>query len=66
MKAFRIILRVISITLLASTLICGLYLAGKGTAVDPSSLQFHMTIGITGSVTGVAAMLLPSRKFTRA
>ncbi|SHI20655.1 hypothetical protein SAMN02745823_03389 [Sporobacter termitidis DSM 10068] len=62
MKAFRIIMRVISITLLASAMICGLYLRGQGTPVDPGSLQFHMTIGIAAVIFTVVTLFLPGKK----
>lgn len=62
MKAFRITMRVISITLVASTLICGLSLASQYTPTDASSLQFHMTIGIAGIAFSVVTMFLPGRK----
>jgi hypothetical protein len=61
MKALRIVMRVVSITLLASTLICGLYLKGQP-VVDPSSIQFHMTIAVAGIVLGVTTMFLPGKK----
>lgn len=62
MKVFRIIMRVISLTLLASTLICGLSLMGKVTPIDPSSLQFHMTIGIAGVAFTAVTIFLPGKK----
>lgn len=62
MKTFRIIMRILAITLLASTMICGLYLSGQSTPVDPSSIQFHMTIGIAGIMLGIITMFLPGRK----
>jgi hypothetical protein len=62
MKAFRILMRIIAITLLVSTMICGLYLKGQSTPVDPSSIQFHMTIGIAGIVLGIVTMFLPGKK----
>jgi hypothetical protein len=63
MKAFRIIMRVLSLTLLASALICGLWLARRGQAgIDPGSLQFHMAIGIAGIVCSAVTMFLPGGK----
>lgn len=62
MNIFIIIMRVSAITLLASVMICGLYLHGRDAAVDAGSLQFHMTVGIAGVVLGIVAMLLPGKK----
>lgn len=62
MKAFRIIMRVLSITLILSTLICGLSLASGNTPVDAGSLQFHMTIGILGIVFSIVTFFLPGKK----
>ena len=53
MKTLRVILNVSAVLLLASTAICGLWLRGQAT-VDPSSVEFHMTIGLLG----VAVLLL--------
>jgi hypothetical protein len=62
MKAVRIIMKVVSITLLLSTLICGLYLKGSAAPIDPSSIQFHMTIGVAGLVLGIVTMFLPGKR----
>ena len=62
MKAVRIIMKVIAVTLLLSTLICGLSLYGKTVPVDPSSISFHMTVGIAGIVFGIATFFLPGKK----
>lgn len=62
MKAVRIIMKVLAITLLLSTMICGLFLNGQGVQPDPSSIQFHMTIGISGIVLGIAIFFLPGKK----
>jgi hypothetical protein len=61
MKVFRIVMRIVSIALLASTLICGLYLKGQP-VLEPSSIQFHMTIAIAGIFLGIATMFLPGKK----
>lgn len=63
MNVFIIIMRVISLTLLASTLICGLYLAAQGAGnVEISSLQFHKAIGIAAVASGAVTMFLPGKK----
>ena len=62
MKAVRIIMKVLAITLLLSTMICGLYLYGQSTPVDPGSVRFHMTIGIAGIVLGIATFFLPGKR----
>ena len=66
MKIIRILMRIAAITLLLSTLICGLYLSGKGMTIDPSSLQFHMTIGISAIVLGIVTMFLPGKNKVKA
>jgi hypothetical protein len=60
MKVIRILMRIAAITLLLSTLICGLSLIGKS-VIDPSSIQFHMTIGIGGILLGIVTMFLPGK-----
>ena len=54
MKTASIILSSLSILMLLSQLICGLWLASHGT--DPSSLAFHSRLGI-GTVVVVLVTL---------
>lgn len=61
MKVFRIIMRVISLSLLGSTLICGLYI-GAQSSVDISSLQFHKMIGIAAIMFIAVTIFLPGKK----
>jgi putative exporter of polyketide antibiotics len=64
MKAFRIIMRVISLTLLASTVICGLYISSNGAALSDyaGSVRFHMAIGVAALVFCAVTMFLPGGK----
>ena len=64
MKAFRIIMRVISLTLLVSTLICGLYLSTQA-AADPSSIQFHSAIAGAAILFSAVTIFLPGGKAVR-
>ncbi len=56
MRALRVVLNVSATLLLASTAICGLWLRGQGAAVDPSSIGFHMTIGLLSVAAGLLAL----------
>ncbi len=56
MRALRVVLSVSAALLLASTAICGVWLRGQGTAVDPSSIGFHMTIGLLSVAVGLLAL----------
>ncbi len=56
MKALRVVLNASAALLLASTAICGLWLRGQGAAVDPSSIGFHMTIGLLTVAVGLLAL----------
>ena len=57
MKTISIIVAVITILLLLSTLICGLWIKSKG-LTDPSSLNFHMQIGIASVIFGLISATL--------
>lgn len=56
MKTLRVVLNVSTALLLASTAICGLWLRSQGATVDPSSIGFHMTIGLLTVVVGLVAL----------
>jgi hypothetical protein len=60
MNVFIIIMRIISITLMASTLICGLYIhANKAKLEDyAGSVKFHRTIGILTVLFGTVAIMI--------
>lgn len=60
MNVFIIIMRILSITLMASTLICGLYLhANKAKLEDyAGSVKFHRTISIVTILVSTAAVLI--------
>jgi hypothetical protein len=58
MKTLLIILISISILLLLSTLICGLWIRNNAEQVEPSSIDFHMSIGIATVVLSTATMVL--------
>lgn len=57
MKVISLIIAIITGLLLFSTLICGLWInANKVT--DPSSLKFHMNIGIASAIFGFITVIL--------
>jgi hypothetical protein len=58
MKSILIILIGISILLMLSTLICGLWIRNNAEQVETSSIDFHMTIGIASVVLSAATMVL--------
>ncbi len=60
MKALRVGLKAGAAVLLVSTAICGLWIRGQGAAVDPSSVSFHMTIGLLTVVVGLLALSIGS------
>ena len=60
MKALRVALNAGAALLLVSTAICGLWIRGQGAAVDPSSIGFHMTIGLVTVVVSLLAVSLGS------
>jgi hypothetical protein len=55
MKTLRAILNASAALLLVSTAICGLWLRGQAT-VAPSSIGFHMTIGLLGMAVWLLAL----------
>lgn len=55
MKAFSLIIAVISGLLLLSTLICGLWIRANG-VTDLSSRNFHMNIGIASVIFSLIAV----------
>lgn len=58
MKIVLIVLAVLSMLLLLSTLICGLWIRAQGPAVDPSSLSFHLGIAVISILmTGLTLVL---------
>lgn len=65
MKLISIIFAVITIVLVASQLLCGLWLAAKGTT--PDGVLFHRNLGIGASsaaiITAVITLFLSSMKF---
>jgi putative exporter of polyketide antibiotics len=60
MRIFRNVMRVISLTLLLSTAICGLYVHANKTKLEDydSSIQFHVSIGIAAIVFTAVTMFL--------
>ncbi len=58
MKVLRVALNVGATILLVSTAICGLWIRGQGAAVDPSSIGFHMAIGLVTVVVSLLAVSL--------
>jgi hypothetical protein len=60
MNVIIIIVRILALVLLASLLICGLWLgANKGKVPDPeSSARFHRTLGIVSTLLSAAAILI--------
>ena len=60
MKIFIKVLSVTTITMLLSTLICGLWIKSNN-VVEPSSIQFHMTLGIISVVLSVVLLVVLMR-----
>ena len=61
MKAFRIIIVVITLLLLFSVTVCGLSISANGT--DAAGLAFHKTIGISAAIFGaISSLMLIIRK----
>jgi hypothetical protein len=58
MKTLIVVLAVVSILLLLSTLICGLWIRFSGNVVDKSSLDFHLWIAIGAVVASVVTLIL--------
>lgn len=63
MRIFRNIMRVISLTLLLSTAVCGLYIHANKTTLEDydSSIQFHVSIGVAAIIFTAVAMFLPAK-----
>jgi cytochrome b561 len=57
MKIAINIMAVVSILLLLSTLICGLWMKAQP-AVDPSSVNFHVTLGIATVIVTLITLVL--------
>jgi cytochrome b561 len=57
MKIAINIMAVVSILLLLSTLICGLWMKAQPT-VDPSSFNFHVTLGIATVIVTLITLVL--------
>jgi len=57
MKTAAIIVSAITILLLLSTLLCGLWIKSKG-LTDQSSLAFHTQLGVASVVGGLASAIL--------
>lgn len=57
MKVFTIIISILAMISLFSTLICGLWI-NKQSVVDPSSITFHLRIGVVSVVLVVMAIIL--------
>lgn len=57
MKIITIVVSVLAIITLLSTLICGLWIS-KQPEVDPSSLLFHLRIGIASVILVIASIIM--------
>jgi len=57
MKIISIIIAAITVLLLLSTLMCGLWIKSKG-LTDVGSLNFHMQIGIGTVIFGLISVIL--------
>lgn len=57
MKIFINVLSVSTMLMLLSTLICGLWIKANN-VVEPSSLQFHMVLGILSVVLAVVLLVV--------
>lgn len=58
MKIVSLIVGILTMLLLLSTLICGLWINAKGLTNDSSSLAFHMKIGTASVIFGVISVIL--------
>lgn len=57
MKTIIIVMSIVSILVLLSTLICGLWINGQETA-DVSSVNFHRTIALISTVLSTITMVI--------
>lgn len=57
MRTLTLILGILTGLLLASTLICGLWMRAQE-VVDPSSISFHMTIGVAAVLVAALTLIL--------
>lgn len=57
MKTLVIAGTVLTVVMLLSTAICGLWIQGQGKLVDPSSIQFHMVIGLVAVFVGIVTVI---------
>ena len=57
MRTLTLILGILTGLLLASTLICGLWMRAQE-VVDPSSISFHMTIGVAAALVAALTLVL--------
>ncbi|KOF56757.1 MULTISPECIES: hypothetical protein [Clostridium] len=58
MKTISLITGLLTILLLLSTLICGLWIKSKGLTNDAGSLAFHTKIGATAVIFGTLSAIL--------
>jgi hypothetical protein len=58
MKTLIIILAVLTILLLLSTVICGLWIRNMGSLVEKSSLDFHLGIGLASVGSALLTIIL--------
>ena len=64
MKKATIISAVMTVLLLMSTIICGLWLRANNIS-DPASFEFHMNCGIAAGIFSVITMSLAIATFSR-
>lgn len=57
MKTFMLIFSSITVLMLLSTMICGLWMRAQK-EVDPSSIAFHSTIAVASVIFALAAIVL--------
>jgi hypothetical protein len=58
MKTFQIIAAAVTALLLVMVLICGLWIKAQGSNLDPSSLSFHMILGMATVGAGLVSAAL--------
>ena len=58
MKTAVLIMSIVTGVLLFSTCVCGLWIRYSGEAIDDSSINFHMVIGIVTAIVAVITMAL--------
>lgn len=57
---------VLTVVMLASTIICGLWIQSHGQPADPGSLRFHMLFGLATALVSLATVVIAAAAVMRA